>query len=186
MKWEQVSQKVSSTRLNSALVYGAVKHNMIMLSIRAFYFSPLFACFLVELCFSVVYCCTYSFVSGHTVCFLFPSLIMYFVIRPLGHDFVQIIIYHIISYHIISYHIISYHIISYHIPYHIIYHIMSCITCKHKIGINWNCGNKLFMFMFSDSCHKKALLKSLTNPLSCTRVFAKVALLIHASKQLCN
>ena len=51
---------------------------------------------------SVVYCCTFSFVSGHTA--FFPSsLILYFVIQPLGRDCVQIISYHII-YHIISYH----------------------------------------------------------------------------------
>ena len=75
-----------------------------------FLFSPLLACFTVESCFSVVYCCTYSFVSGHTA--FFPSsLILYFIIWPLGCDFVQIKSYHIISYHIISYHIISYHII---------------------------------------------------------------------------
>ena len=46
-----------------------------------FLFSPLLACFPVGLCFSVVCCCTYSFVSGHTV--FFPSsLILYFVIWP--------------------------------------------------------------------------------------------------------
>ena len=75
-----------------------------------FLFSSLLACFTVWPCFSVVYCCTFSFVSGHTV-FFFPScLILYIVIRPLGRNFCanKIISYHIISYHIISYHIIIY------------------------------------------------------------------------------
>ena len=41
----------------------------------------------------------------------------------------------------------------------------SCITWKRKIGINWNFGNKLFLFISSDSCHKKMLLESLNIPL---------------------
>ena len=88
-----------------------------------FLFSPLLAYFTVWPCFSVV-CCTFSFVSGHTVFFFLSCFILYIVIRLLGRDFVQIKSYHIISYHIISYHIISYHIISYHIiSYHIIIHV---------------------------------------------------------------
>ena len=42
----------------------------------------------------------------------------------------------------------------------------SCKTWKCKIGINWNFGNKLLLFISSDSCHKKALLKSLNIPLN--------------------
>ena len=41
--------------------------------------------------------------------------------------------------------------------------ILSCITCKGKIGINWNFGNNIFFLISSDSCHKKML--SLTTPL---------------------
>ena len=67
-----------------------------------FLFSSLLACFTVWPCFPVVYCCTFSFVSGHTVGFFFfflpSSLILYIVIRPLDRDFVQIKSYHIISY----------------------------------------------------------------------------------------
>ena len=44
----------------------------------------------------------------------------------------------------------------------------SCITWKREIGINWNFGNKLFLFISSDSCHKKMLLESLTIPLTLT------------------
>ena len=41
----------------------------------------------------------------------------------------------------------------------------SCITWKRKIKINWNFGNKLFLFISSDSCHKMILLESLIIPL---------------------
>ena len=58
-----------------------------------FLFSSLLACFTVWPCFSVVYCCTFSFVSDHT--FFLSCLILYFVIRSLGRDFVQIKSYHI-------------------------------------------------------------------------------------------
>ena len=44
---------------------------------------------------------------------------------------------------------------------HIIMHNLKC-----KIGINWNFGNKLFLFISSDSCHKMILLESLTIPLN--------------------
>ena len=40
-----------------------------------FLFSSLLACFTVWPCFSVVYCCTFPFVSGHTVCFF--SFVLY-------------------------------------------------------------------------------------------------------------
>ena len=43
---------------------------------------------------------------------------------------------------------------------------ISCITWKHKIGINWNFGNKLFVLISSDSCYKKMLLESGNIPLS--------------------
>ena len=42
----------------------------------------------------------------------------------------------------------------------------TCLSCKRKIGINWNFGNKLFMFLSSDSCHKNMLFGSLNIPLS--------------------
>ena len=84
-----------------------------------FLFSPLLACFTVWPCFSV-YCCTFSFVSGHAVGFIFclfvclfvlfffsSCLILYIVIRPLGRDFVQIKSYHIINIHKIH-HLILY------------------------------------------------------------------------------
>ena len=88
-----------------------------------FLFSSLLACFPVWHCFSVVYCCTFSFVSGNTVWVFFPFLShIVHCNLAFGPRFCanKILSYHIISYHIISYHIISYHIISYHIIYHII------------------------------------------------------------------
>ena len=39
------------------------------------------------------------------------------------------------------------------------------LTWKRKIGINWNVGNKLFVFISSDPCHKKMSLESLNIPL---------------------
>ena len=45
-------------------------------------------------------------------------------------------------------------------------HTQSCITWKLKIKINWNFGNKLFLFISSDSCHKIILLEWLTISLS--------------------
>ena len=42
-----------------------------------FLFSSLLACFTVWPCFSVVYCCTFCFVSGHTVCFFLLSYIVH-------------------------------------------------------------------------------------------------------------
>ena len=39
-----------------------------------FLFSSLLACFTVWPCFSVVYCCTFSFISGHTVWIFFSFL----------------------------------------------------------------------------------------------------------------
>ena len=42
--------------------------SVILVGCLAFYFLPLLACYLVGFCFSVVYCCTHSFVSGHIVC----------------------------------------------------------------------------------------------------------------------
>ena len=68
-------------------------------------FPSFLACFTVWPCFSVVCCCTFSFVSGHTVFFFFLRLILYNVIRPLGRDFVQIKSY-FISYHISKCHFI--------------------------------------------------------------------------------
>ena len=48
-----------------------------------FLFSSLFACFTVWPCFSVVYCCTFSFVSGRgvcvCVCFFFFSFLSHIV-----------------------------------------------------------------------------------------------------------
>ena len=35
-----------------------------------------------------------------------------------------------------------------------------------KIGINWNFGNKLLLFLSSDSYHKKMMLESLNIPLT--------------------
>ena len=68
-----------------------------------FLFSSLLACFTVWPCFSVVYCCTFCFVSGHTVCVCF-FLLSYIVHcnSALGPRFCanKIISYHII-YHII-------------------------------------------------------------------------------------
>ena len=40
-----------------------------------------------------------------------------------------------------------------------------CITCKQNTGINWNFGNSLFLLIYSNFCHKKMLLESLTIPL---------------------
>ena len=79
-----------------------------------FLFSSLLACFTVWPCFSIVHCCTLSFVSGQTVWFFFLSSYIVHCNSALGPRFCanKIISYHIISYHIISYHIISYHIIS--------------------------------------------------------------------------
>ena len=90
---------------------------------------------------SVVYCCTFSFVSGHTVWFFF---LLFFIVHcnsALGPRFCanKIISYHIISYHIISYHIISYHIISYHIISYHTYHIIS----YHIISYHNSCSETL-------------------------------------------
>ena len=62
-----------------------------------FLFSSLLACFTVWPCFSVVYCSTFSFVSGHTV-FFFLSYIVH-CNSALGLRFCanKIISYHIIS-----------------------------------------------------------------------------------------
>ena len=46
-------------------------------------------------------------------------------------------------------------------------HTKSCTTWKCKIGINWNVGNMLFVFISSDSCNKMMLLESLNTPKVC-------------------
>ena len=38
----------------------------------------------------------------------------------------------------------------------------TCITCKRKIGMNWNFRNNLYSLWSSNFCHKKMLLESLT------------------------
>ena len=65
-----------------------------------FLFSSLLACFTIWPCFSVVYCCTLRFVSGHTLCVFFFFLLSYIVHcnSAFGPRF-EIISYHIISYH---------------------------------------------------------------------------------------
>ena len=47
---------------------------------------------------------------------------------------------------------------------HIIMH-----NLKHTIWIDWNFGNKLLLFISSDSCHKKRLLESINILLSSYR-----------------
>ena len=47
------------------------------------------------------------------------------------------------------------------------------ITCKCKIEINLNFWNKLFMFISSDSCHKKMLSESMNIPLSVQKFISK-------------
>ena len=49
-----------------------------IIGLLAFYFLFLLACFTVWPCFSVVYCCTFSFVSGHTVFFFF---LLYYIVH---------------------------------------------------------------------------------------------------------
>ena len=64
-----------------------------------FLFSSLLACFTVWPCFSVVYCCTVSFVSGHTVVFFFFLSYIVHCNSALGPRFCanKIISYHIIT-----------------------------------------------------------------------------------------
>ena len=59
-------------------------------------------------------------------------------------------------------------------------HIIVHNSKTYKIGINWNFGNKLFLFTSSHSCHKKMLLEPLTIPLSYFRGTHTMVIQFHA------
>ena len=63
-------------------------------------------------------------------------------------------------------------------------HTRSCVTWKCKTGINWNFGNKLFLFMSSDSSHRRRFSNHESRLLSRSHTFAITVILdlkIHQS-----